>query len=71
MIVIIQDFEFRLQNHNVHSTRVQGCVKQTLSVEALEVRHSNEETQKKIYRNKRITTQRKEIQMQEKYFNTT
>jgi hypothetical protein len=43
----------------VHITIVQGYVRQTLSVEALEVRNSNEETQKKIDRNKRITTQRK------------
>lgn len=58
MIVIIQDFEFRSENYNVHSTRVQGYVKQTLSVEALEVSHSNE-AQKKIDRNNRITTLRK------------
>ena len=59
MIAIIQDSEFKSDNYNVHITIVQGYVRQTLSVEALEVRNSNEETQKKIDRNKRITTQRK------------
>jgi hypothetical protein len=59
MIAIIQDSEFKSDNYNVHITIVQGYVRQTLSVEALEVRNSNEETQKKIDRKKRITTQRK------------